>query len=77
MAMSEAMSRRIRAVFNAFNFWAIILYNVLALNSLDFARLVARRLLIRGKTAMVPKIFYLSQTVLILSVKQKQSINIV
>ncbi|XP_048826944.1 hedgehog acyltransferase like, b [Brienomyrus brachyistius] len=48
MAMSEAMSRRIRAVFNAFNFWAIILYNVLALNSLDFAWLVARRLLIRG-----------------------------
>ncbi|XP_018597212.2 protein-cysteine N-palmitoyltransferase HHAT-like protein [Scleropages formosus] len=46
--MSESMSRRIRGVFNAANFWAIILYNVLALNSLEFARLVATRLTVRG-----------------------------
>ncbi|XP_039609633.1 hedgehog acyltransferase like, b [Polypterus senegalus] len=46
--MSEAMSRRIRGVFNAANFWAIVLYNVLALNSLDFAKLVAKRLIIKG-----------------------------
>ncbi|KAL2097386.1 hypothetical protein ACEWY4_006593 [Coilia grayii] len=46
--MSEAMSRRIRGVFNAMNFWQIILYNVLALNSLDFAKLVAKRLLVQG-----------------------------
>uniref|UniRef100_A0A668AAE0 Hedgehog acyltransferase like, b n=1 Tax=Myripristis murdjan TaxID=586833 RepID=A0A668AAE0_9TELE len=48
MAMSEAMSRRIRAIFNTFNFWTIVLYNILALNSLDFAKLVAKRLLLRG-----------------------------
>ncbi|XP_046874085.1 protein-cysteine N-palmitoyltransferase HHAT-like protein isoform X1 [Hypomesus transpacificus] len=48
MAMSEAMSRRIRAIFNTFNFWTIVLYNVLALNSLDFAKLVAKRLLLKG-----------------------------
>ncbi|KAJ8375012.1 hypothetical protein SKAU_G00055920 [Synaphobranchus kaupii] len=48
MAMSEAMSRRIRAIFNAANFWTIVLYNILALNSLDFAKLVAKRLLLRG-----------------------------
>ncbi len=47
--MSEAMSRRIRGVFNAVNFWQIVLYNVLALNSLDFAQLVAKRLLHKGK----------------------------
>nr|XP_057916323.1 hedgehog acyltransferase like, b [Doryrhamphus excisus] len=47
-AMSEAMSRRIRAVFNIFNFWSIVLYNTLALNSLDFAKLVAKRLLLKG-----------------------------
>lgn len=47
--MSEAMSRRIRGLFNAVNFWQIILYNVLALNSLDFAQLVAKRLLLKGK----------------------------
>jgi len=47
-AMSEGMSRRVRAVFNSFNFWAIVLYNILALNSLDFAWLVAKRLLIKG-----------------------------
>nr|XP_006634321.1 PREDICTED: protein-cysteine N-palmitoyltransferase HHAT-like protein [Lepisosteus oculatus] len=47
-AMSEAMSRRIRGVFNAANFWAIILYNVLSLNSLAFAKLVANRLIIKG-----------------------------
>lgn len=47
--MSEAMSRRIRGLFNAVNFWQIILYNVLALNSLDFAKLVAKRLLFKGK----------------------------
>uniref|UniRef100_A0A8C1TFR8 Hedgehog acyltransferase like, b n=1 Tax=Cyprinus carpio TaxID=7962 RepID=A0A8C1TFR8_CYPCA len=29
MAISESMSRRIRAVFNTFNFWTIVLYNVL------------------------------------------------
>uniref|UniRef100_A0A3P8TU69 Hedgehog acyltransferase like, b n=1 Tax=Amphiprion percula TaxID=161767 RepID=A0A3P8TU69_AMPPE len=48
LAMSEAMSRRIRAVFNSFNFWSIVLYNILALNSLDFAKLVTKRLLLKG-----------------------------
>ncbi|KAM9332955.1 hedgehog acyltransferase like, b isoform 1-T1 [Pholidichthys leucotaenia] len=48
VAMSEAMSRRIRSIFNTFNFWAIVLYNVLAINSLDFAKLVAKRLLLKG-----------------------------
>ena len=48
MAMSEATSRRIRGIFNAFNFWCIVLYNILALNSLDFAKLVAKRLLLKG-----------------------------
>lgn len=43
------MSRRIRGLFNAANFWAIILYNVLALNSLDFAKLVANRLIFKGR----------------------------
>lgn len=47
--MSEAMSRRIRGLFNAVNFWQIVLYNVLALNSLDFAQLVAKRLLLKGE----------------------------
>uniref|UniRef100_A0A3Q1HQ86 Hedgehog acyltransferase like, a n=1 Tax=Anabas testudineus TaxID=64144 RepID=A0A3Q1HQ86_ANATE len=47
-AMGEAMSRRIRGVFNSANFWAIVLYNVLSLNSLDFAKLVGRRLIVRG-----------------------------
>lgn len=46
--MGEAMSRRIRGVFNAANFWAIVLYNVLSLNSLEFAKLVARRLIFKG-----------------------------
>uniref|UniRef100_A0A8C2QAX6 Hedgehog acyltransferase like, a n=1 Tax=Cyprinus carpio TaxID=7962 RepID=A0A8C2QAX6_CYPCA len=46
--MPEAMSRRIRGLFNAVNFWQIVLYNVLALNSLDFAQLVAKRLLFKG-----------------------------
>ncbi|XP_071341230.1 hedgehog acyltransferase like, b isoform X1 [Trachinotus anak] len=48
MAMSEAMSRRVRAIFNTFNFWSIVLYNILALNSLDFAKLVTKRLLLKG-----------------------------
>uniref|UniRef100_A0A672I6G1 Hedgehog acyltransferase like, a n=1 Tax=Salarias fasciatus TaxID=181472 RepID=A0A672I6G1_SALFA len=47
-AMGEAMSRRIRGVFNAANFWAIVLYNVLSLNSLEFAKMVARRLIVKG-----------------------------
>lgn len=47
--MSEAMSRRIRGLFNAVNFWQIILYNVLSLNSLEFAKLVAKRLLFKGE----------------------------
>lgn len=47
-AMSEATSRRIRAIFNTFNFWCIILYNALFLTSLDFAKLVAKRLLLKG-----------------------------
>ncbi|XP_061550287.1 hedgehog acyltransferase like, a isoform X1 [Phycodurus eques] len=46
--MGEAMSRRIRGLFNAANFWAIILYNVLSLNSLEFAKLVGRRLIFKG-----------------------------
>ncbi|XP_059390584.1 protein-cysteine N-palmitoyltransferase HHAT-like protein [Carassius carassius] len=48
MAISESMSRRIRAVFNTFSFWTIVLYNVLALNSLEFANLVAKRLFLKG-----------------------------
>ncbi|XP_008332448.1 hedgehog acyltransferase like, a [Cynoglossus semilaevis] len=47
-AMGEAMSRRIRGVFNAANFWAIVLYNILSLNSLEFAKLVGRRLIFKG-----------------------------
>ena len=47
-AMGEAMSRRIRGVFNAVNFWTIVLYNVLALNSLEFAKLVGNRLIVKG-----------------------------
>lgn len=46
--MSEAMSRRIRGIFNTFNFWSIVLFNILALNSLDFAKMVAKRLLLKG-----------------------------
>lgn len=48
MSMSEGMSRRIRAIFNSLNFWTIVLYNILALNSLDFAKMVAKRLLLKG-----------------------------
>uniref|UniRef100_I3KET8 Hedgehog acyltransferase like, a n=1 Tax=Oreochromis niloticus TaxID=8128 RepID=I3KET8_ORENI len=47
-AMGEAMSRRIRGLFNAANFWAIVLYNVLSLNSLEFAKMVGRRLIFKG-----------------------------
>lgn len=50
--MSESMSRRIRAVFNTFNFWSIVLYNILVLNSLDFGKLVAKRLLLKGKMSV-------------------------
>ncbi|XP_041264497.1 protein-cysteine N-palmitoyltransferase HHAT-like protein [Onychostruthus taczanowskii] len=46
--LSGAMSRRIRAAFGAVNFWAIVLYNILALNSLEFALLVTKRLLVMG-----------------------------
>ncbi|XP_057681125.1 hedgehog acyltransferase like, b [Corythoichthys intestinalis] len=47
-AMSEAMSRRIRAAVCIFNFWCIVLYNTVLLNSLDFAKLVAKRVLLKG-----------------------------
>lgn len=47
-AMSPAMSRRIRAIFNAFNFCGIVLFSVLAINSLDFAMLLAKRLFLKG-----------------------------
>lgn len=46
--MGGAMSRRVRGVFNAANFWAIVLYNVLSLNSLEFAKLVGGRLVLKG-----------------------------
>uniref|UniRef100_A0A3P8WJJ0 Hedgehog acyltransferase like, b n=1 Tax=Cynoglossus semilaevis TaxID=244447 RepID=A0A3P8WJJ0_CYNSE len=44
----EVASRRIRAVINTFNFWCIVLFNILAINSLDFAKMVAKRLLLKG-----------------------------
>ncbi|XP_074168658.1 protein-cysteine N-palmitoyltransferase HHAT-like protein isoform X1 [Rhinolophus sinicus] len=47
-SLSEQMSRRVRAVFGAMNFWAIIMYNLVSLNSLEFTELVARRLLLTG-----------------------------
>lgn len=43
------MSRRVRALCGAVNFWAIIMYNLVSLNSLEFTELVARRLLLTGK----------------------------
>jgi len=46
--IGEAMSRRIRGLFNAGNFWLIVLFNVLSLNSLEFAKLVARRIIFQG-----------------------------
>lgn len=52
--MGEAMSRRIRGVFNAANFWAIVLYNVLSLNSLEFATLVGGRLVLTGESERFP-----------------------
>ncbi len=57
MAISETMSRRIRAVFNTFNFWTIVLYNVLALNSLEFANLVAKRLFLKGEVLVISEQF--------------------
>ncbi|XP_063062334.1 hedgehog acyltransferase like, b [Engraulis encrasicolus] len=48
MSLSAAMSRRIRALFNTFNYWAIVLYNILALRSLDFTKTVAKRLFLKG-----------------------------
>lgn len=61
MSMSAAMSRRIRALFNTFNYWAIVLFNILALNSLDFAKMVAKRLFLKGfplTTVMVMFVTY-------------------
>lgn len=48
-SLSEQMSRRVRALFGAMNFWAIIMYNLVSLNSLEFTELVARRLLLTGE----------------------------
>lgn len=48
-SLSEQTSRRVRAVFGAMNFWAIIMYNLVSLNSLEFTDLVARRLLLTGE----------------------------
>ncbi|XP_011532272.1 protein-cysteine N-palmitoyltransferase HHAT-like protein isoform X3 [Homo sapiens] len=47
-SLSVQMSRRVRALFGAMNFWAIIMYNLVSLNSLKFTELVARRLLLTG-----------------------------
>ncbi|XP_068790211.1 protein-cysteine N-palmitoyltransferase HHAT-like protein isoform X2 [Struthio camelus] len=58
--MSEAMSRRIRAVFGAANFWAIVLYNILALNSLEFALLVTKRLLLIGFPVSTLSIWFIT-----------------
>ena len=48
-SLSEQMSRRVRAVFGAMNFWAIIMYNLVSLNSPEFSELVAQRLLLSGE----------------------------
>ncbi|XP_067610001.1 protein-cysteine N-palmitoyltransferase HHAT-like protein isoform X2 [Pseudorca crassidens] len=47
-SLSEQMSRRVRAIFGAMNFWAIIMYNLVSLNSFEFTELVAKRLLLTG-----------------------------
>ncbi|KAK2490716.1 hypothetical protein MC885_004224 [Smutsia gigantea] len=47
-SLSEQTSRRVRALFGAMNFWAIIMYNLVSVNSLEFTELVARRLLLTG-----------------------------
>uniref|UniRef100_A0A8C4NC09 Hedgehog acyltransferase like, b n=1 Tax=Eptatretus burgeri TaxID=7764 RepID=A0A8C4NC09_EPTBU len=47
--ISFIWSRRIRAMFGAANYWNIILYNVLSINSVPFAELAASRLFFHGK----------------------------
>ncbi|XP_032314989.1 protein-cysteine N-palmitoyltransferase HHAT-like protein isoform X3 [Camelus ferus] len=47
-SLSEQMSRRVRAIFGAMNFWAIVMYNLVSLNSLEFTEMVAQRLLLKG-----------------------------
>ncbi|XP_012885687.1 PREDICTED: protein-cysteine N-palmitoyltransferase HHAT-like protein [Dipodomys ordii] len=47
-SLSEQMSRRVRGLFGAINYWAIIMYNLVSLNSLAFTELVAQRLLLTG-----------------------------
>ncbi|KAB0390715.1 hypothetical protein E2I00_006710 [Balaenoptera physalus] len=42
------MSRRVSAIFGAMNFWAIIMYNLVSLSSLEFTELVAQCLLLTG-----------------------------
>uniref|UniRef100_A0A7M4E250 Hedgehog acyltransferase like n=1 Tax=Crocodylus porosus TaxID=8502 RepID=A0A7M4E250_CROPO len=59
-SMPEAMSRRIRGIFGAANFWAIILYNILALNSLDFALLVAKRIILTGFPTSTLSIWFIT-----------------
>uniref|UniRef100_A0A8D2PV43 Hedgehog acyltransferase like n=1 Tax=Zosterops lateralis melanops TaxID=1220523 RepID=A0A8D2PV43_ZOSLA len=58
--LSGAMSRRIRAAFGAVNFWAIVLYNILALNSLEFALLVTKRLLVLGFPVSTLSIWFIT-----------------
>ncbi|XP_014729146.1 PREDICTED: protein-cysteine N-palmitoyltransferase HHAT-like protein [Sturnus vulgaris] len=58
--LSGAMSRRIRAAFGAVNFWAIVLYNILALNSLEFALLVTKRLLVMGFPVSTLSIWFIT-----------------
>ena len=48
-SLSEQMSRRVRAVFGAMNFWAIVMYNLVSLNSPEFTELVVQRLLLSGE----------------------------
>lgn len=59
-SLPESMSRRIRGIFGAANFWAIILYNILALNSLEFAILVAKRILITGFPVSMLSIWFVT-----------------
>ena len=44
----EQMSRSVSTIFGAMNFWAIIMYNLVSLSSLEFTELVAQCLLLTG-----------------------------
>lgn len=73
-SLLEQMFCRLQAIFGAMHFWAIIMYNLVSLNNLEFTELVAQCLLPTGFPKTMPAVLFVTYCDVQLGKKPEQTL---